>query len=84
MSAEAKVTVSTLRAKKAAGDLIPSVRELARERAVPPAYFYKPIEAEDSDAELVTKVFLGNRQSLEDTLKLLDPAALAQAVTSAQ
>jgi DNA-binding MurR/RpiR family transcriptional regulator len=54
--------------------------ELARERAVPPAYFYKAIEAEDSDAELVTKVFLGNRQSLEDTLKLLDPAALAQAV----
>jgi len=54
--------------------------ELARERAVPPAYFYKAIEAEDSDDELVTKVFLGNRQSLEDTLKLLDPAALAQAV----
>jgi DNA-binding MurR/RpiR family transcriptional regulator len=54
--------------------------ELARERAVPPAYFYKAIEAEDSDAELVTKVFLGNRQSLEDTLKLLDPEALARAV----
>jgi len=54
--------------------------ELARERAVPPAYFYKAIEAQDSDAELITKVFLGNRQSLEDTLKLLDPHALAQAV----
>ena len=54
--------------------------ELARELAAPPAYFYKAIEAEDSDAELVTKVFLGNRQSLEDTLRLLDPAALAEAV----
>jgi DNA-binding MurR/RpiR family transcriptional regulator len=54
--------------------------ELARERAVPPAYFYKAIEARDTDAELVTKVFLGNRQSLEDTFKLLDPAALVQAV----
>jgi DNA-binding MurR/RpiR family transcriptional regulator len=53
--------------------------ELARERAVPPSYFYKAIQAEDSDVELVTKVFLGNRQSLEDTLKLLDPGALAQA-----
>jgi DNA-binding MurR/RpiR family transcriptional regulator len=54
--------------------------ELARELAVPPSYFYKAIAAEDSDAVLVTKVFLGNRQSLEDTLKLLDPAALGQAV----
>jgi RpiR family carbohydrate utilization transcriptional regulator len=54
--------------------------ELARELAAPPSYFYKAIAAEDSDAEAVTKVFLGNRQSLEDTLKLLDPAALGQAV----
>jgi DNA-binding MurR/RpiR family transcriptional regulator len=52
---------------------------LAREAAAPPAYFYKAIGPEDTDAELVTKVFLGNRRSLEDTLELLDPAALAQA-----
>jgi DNA-binding MurR/RpiR family transcriptional regulator len=72
--------VSRLVRKAGFPDLREFKLELARERAVPPAYFYKSIEPQDSDAELVTKVFLGNRQSLEDTLKLLDPGALAQAV----
>ena len=61
----------------------PGLREfklsLAREAASAPAYFYEAIGPGDTDAELVTKVFLGNRRSLEDTLELLDPGALAQA-----
>ena len=54
--------------------------DLAREAARAPAYFYRAIEEGDSEAELVETVFRGNRRSLEDTLALLDKAALAAAV----
>jgi DNA-binding MurR/RpiR family transcriptional regulator len=54
--------------------------ELARESAPAPGYFYREIGAEDSEEELIEKVFLGNMKSLEDTLKMLDKTQLLAAV----
>lgn len=54
--------------------------DLARQDPPAAGYFYRAIQEGDSEEELVEKVFLGNRRSLEDTLALLDRKALAAAV----
>lgn len=46
--------------------------ELAQEASSPVSAIYAPIGAGDSDAVVVQKVFGGNVQSLQDTLKLLN------------
>jgi DNA-binding MurR/RpiR family transcriptional regulator len=46
--------------------------ELARSSDSTAGYFYQQIGPEDSDAELIEKVFRGNIKSLRDTLDILD------------
>jgi len=45
---------------------------LAQEMSSPVSAIYAPIDDGDADGEVVRKVFGGNVQSLQDTLKLLD------------
>jgi len=73
-------TVSRLARKLGYRSLRDLKLELARESAPMPGYFYREIGAEDSDEELIDKVFLGNIKSLADTLKMLDKAQLLAAV----
>lgn len=73
-------TVSRLARKLGYRTLKDFKLELAREAAPPSGYFYREIRPEDSEDELIDKVFLGNVKSLEDTQKLLDKAQLAAAV----
>jgi DNA-binding MurR/RpiR family transcriptional regulator len=48
---------------------------LAQEVAAPVSALYAAVTDQDNDAEVVRKVFGGNVQSLENTLKMLDPVA---------
>ena len=53
--------------------------ELALDSTSPIQTIYQPIAPEDSDEDIIDKVFLGNIQSLEDTRKILDPSHLIKA-----
>ena len=52
---------------------------LAQEVSSPVSAVYAAIAADDTDAAVVRKVFGGNMQSLQDTLKMLDIDACARA-----
>jgi len=54
--------------------------ELARNAGSEAGYFYQEIRPEDSDRDLIEKVFLGNIKSLQDTLNILDRGQVAAAV----
>jgi RpiR family carbohydrate utilization transcriptional regulator len=54
--------------------------ELARSLNSGASYFYQEIRADDSETDLIEKVFFGNIKSLEDTLDILDRRTLLQAV----
>jgi DNA-binding MurR/RpiR family transcriptional regulator len=53
--------------------------ELARETAATVSQLFRAITPRDTDREIVRKVFLGNIQSLEDTLGLLEVPDLVRA-----
>jgi DNA-binding MurR/RpiR family transcriptional regulator len=54
--------------------------ELARSGGAGGSYFYQEIRPEDSESDLIEKVFYGNIKSLGDTLNLLDRDELLEAV----
>lgn len=54
--------------------------EMAKDSSAAPDYFYQQISAEDTEGELIEKVFRGNIKSLEDTLRLLSREELIAAV----
>jgi DNA-binding MurR/RpiR family transcriptional regulator len=58
--------------------------ELAQESSATASVtaIYESITPQDSDAKIAKKVFLGNIQSLEDTLKLTDTQMLSEAAQS--
>ena len=54
---------------------------LAQEISSPVSAIYAPISDSDADSEVVRKVFGGNVQSLQDTLKLLDMSDCSRAAS---
>ena len=54
--------------------------ELAKAGSEEKEPLFHEIEAGDPDSEVITKTFLGNRKSLEDSLALLDPDTMIECV----
>jgi len=56
--------------------------ELARDTTVAVRSLYEAITPEDTEAEIASKVFMGNIQSIEDTLKLVSVEDLSEAASA--